>query len=252
MELSAFILIANKQLLISLHFLKLLNGTAVFLLLYWIWETGCGGCAGWSKLQADLGLCPFQSAISAVKHDLATAYHTYFSLTSGRCCSLNKRATCLVVMPSVSSFCWSSGCAGSGTKELHTDFLRNMNNKEQSRKSQITPVSSPLAPRLAGWMLICLTFKFLESDLIFVNCFCLKMECKNCDYSIRTDCQTNYHPPSKQLGNSDVFTCLSSIQGTYFVHGAVETIKDVIWVFSEGELVIDYWMMNQTGFQHLD
>lgn len=55
---------------------------------------------------------------------------SYFPLTSGRCCSVNKRAKCLVVMPSVSSLCWSSDSAGSGTNELHGDFLRCMKNEK--------------------------------------------------------------------------------------------------------------------------
>ena len=134
LNLQLSICIVNKQPKISFQSPKLLAGAEVFLFLYCIREIGCGGCTGWSKLQTDLWLCPFQLTISAVKYDLASAYQTYFPLTSGRCYSMNKRAEPVVVLPSVSSSCWSSGCAGSGTNELHNDFLRNMNNKNQMPK----------------------------------------------------------------------------------------------------------------------
>lgn len=106
LSLQLSILLLSKQSQKSFQSLKLHPGSVVFLFLHYVWEIGCGRCPGWSKLQIDLWLYPFQSAISAVRYDLASAYQTCFPLTSGRCCSGNKRVAYSVAMPFVSSLCW--------------------------------------------------------------------------------------------------------------------------------------------------
>lgn len=175
----------------------------IFLLLYCSWEIGCGGCTGWSQFETELWFCHCQSAISAVKYDSAAACQ-FFSFDLWKMLFWEQKSNVL----GGHTFCeflvlefwlcrlwnkWASWWFSQEYEQWKTQNSEVANHMEY-----------PLEAEFATWMVICLTFSLWW--VTFVNCFCLQMECKNWDYSFKSDCQTNYSP-GKQLENI-LYACI--------------------------------------------
>lgn len=154
----------------------------------------------------------------------------YFPFTSGRCRSVNKRATCLVVMLSMSIvpefwLCrlWNKWAPRWFSQEI------------EQCKTQTPEVANHTEYPLEAKFATCMVF-FLTFLPWWVNCLCLKMECKNCGHSFKSYCQTNYDPPGKQLGNFRCACMPSSLQKTSFIHSAIllftEKLRGALWNLS--------------------